>query len=142
MDASPLRPCGATGILRGVERPALRLSATVLDAPDPRALAAFYRQLFGWPIVDDHPAWVTLRPPGGGPGFSFQLEERYERPVWPAERERQQMQLHMDIEVEDLDGAVAYALEAGATLADFQPQENVRVLLDPAGHPFCFFVNA
>jgi hypothetical protein len=52
------------------------------------------------------------------------------------------MQLHMDIEVEDLDGAVAYALGAGATLADFQPQENVRVLLDPAGHPFCFFVNA
>jgi hypothetical protein len=59
----------------------------------------------------------------------------------PAERDRQQMELHLDIEVEELDGAVAYALEAGATLAEFQPQENVRVLLDPAGHPFCFFVN-
>jgi catechol 2,3-dioxygenase-like lactoylglutathione lyase family enzyme len=115
------------------------LTATVLDAPDPRALASFYQQLFGWPIVADYPAWVTLRPPGGGPGLSFQLEERYVRPTWPAEDERQQMQLHLDIEVEDLEGAVAYALDAGATLAEFQPQEHVRVLLDPAGHPFCFF---
>lgn len=120
----------------------MTLSATVLDAPDPRALAAFYQQLFGWPVVSDYPAWVTLRPPGGGPGLSFQLEEHYVRPAWPAERDRQQMQLHLDIEVEDLDGAVAYAIDAGATLAEFQPQEGVRVLLDPAGHPFCFFVNA
>ncbi|MHA6619478.1 VOC family protein [Pseudonocardia sp. DLS-67] len=123
-----------------MERPALTLSATVLDAPDPRALAAFYRQLFGWPAVQEDPEWVTLRPPGGGPGLSFQFEELYEPPTWPAGRERQQMQLHLDIEVEDLDGAVAYALDAGATLAGFQPQENVRVLLDPVGHPFCFFV--
>ena len=116
------------------------LSATVLDAPDPRALAGFYQQLFGWPAVQDDPAWVTLRPPGGGPGLSFQLEELHERPTWPARRERQQMQLHLDIEVEDLDSAVAYALDAGATLAEFQPQEHVRILLDPVGHPFCFFV--
>lgn len=124
-----------------MEQPALTLSATVLDAPDPRRLAAFYRQLFGWPVVSDDPTWVTLRPPGGGPGLSFQLEERYERPSWPAEPDRQQMQLHLDIEVEDLEGAVAYALAAGAELADFQPQEHVRVLLDPVGHPFCFFAN-
>ena len=121
-------------------RPALTLTATVLDAPDPRALARFYQQLFGWPVVDDYPGWVTLRPPGGGPGLSFQLEEHYVRPAWPAERDGQQMQLHLDIEAEDLDAAVAYALDAGATLAPFQPQEHVRVLLDPAGHPFCFFL--
>ena len=29
--------------------------------------------------------------------------------------------------------------DAGATLADYQPQEDVRVMLDPAGHPFCLF---
>jgi catechol 2,3-dioxygenase-like lactoylglutathione lyase family enzyme len=119
----------------------MTLAATVLDAPDPRALARFYQQLFGWPIVDDGPDWVTLRPPGGGPGLSFQLEELYERPTWPADRGRQQMMLHLDIEVEDLDAAVAHALGAGATLAEFQPQEQVRVVLDPVGHPFCFFVN-
>ena len=123
-------------------RPTMTLAATVLDAPDPRTLARFYHQLLGWPVVDDDPAWVTLRPPAGGPGLSFQLEELYERPAWPAERERQQMMLHLDIEVEDLDAAVAHALAAGGSLAEFQPQEQVRVVLDPVGHPFCFFVNA
>jgi Glyoxalase-like domain len=29
-----------------------------------------------------------------------------------------------------------------ATLAEFQPQEDVRVCLDPAGHPFCLYVEA
>jgi hypothetical protein len=27
----------------------------------------------------------------------------------------------------------------GAAPAGFQPQDDVRVLLDPAGHPFCLF---
>jgi hypothetical protein len=49
------------------------------------------------------------------------------------------MQLHLDIEVEDLDAAVALAVEAGATVAEFRPQDDVRVCLDPAGHPFCLF---
>jgi glyoxalase superfamily protein len=30
-----------------------------------------------------------------------------------------------------------WATALGATLAVAQPQDNVRVLLDPAGHPFC-----
>jgi hypothetical protein len=45
--------------------------------------------------------------------------------------------MHLDIEVEDLEVAVADAVALGARVADFQPQDNVRVLLDPAGHPFC-----
>jgi hypothetical protein len=49
------------------------------------------------------------------------------------------MMSHLDIAVEDLEAGVAWALAAGATLADFQPQERVRVMLDPAGHPFCLF---
>ena len=32
------------------------------------------------------------------------------------------------------------ALELGAGEAEFQPQGNVRVLLDPAGHPFCLYL--
>jgi len=36
---------------------------------------------------------------------------------------------------------VQWALEAGATLADFQPDLDNRVMLDPAGHPFCLFEN-
>jgi hypothetical protein len=51
------------------------------------------------------------------------------------------MMMHIDIAVDDLAPAVADAIELGATLADFQPQENVRVLLDPAGHPFCLYLD-
>ena len=45
--------------------------------------------------------------------------------------------IHFDFQVGDLDSAVADALALGATVAAAQPQQNVRVLLDPAGHPFC-----
>jgi hypothetical protein len=45
--------------------------------------------------------------------------------------------MHFDFQVGDLDSAVAEAVALGATVAQDQPQENVRVLLDPAGHPFC-----
>jgi len=49
--------------------------------------------------------------------------------------------LHLDIQVDDLDAAVEHAVAAGARLADHQPQERVRVMLDPAGHPFCLFLD-
>ena len=65
--------------------------------------------------------------------------ERYVRPVWPGEEGDQQMMMHLEIRVDDLDAAVAHAVAQGATLADFQPQQYVRVCLDPAGHPFCLF---
>jgi hypothetical protein len=45
--------------------------------------------------------------------------------------------MHFDFQVGDLDSAVAEAVALGATVVATQPQENVRVLLDPAGHPFC-----
>ena len=116
------------------------LSATVLDAPDARALAGFYRRLLGWTVEKDEPTWVTLRPPGGGPGLSFQTEAAYVRPTWPARPGDQQMMLHLDIEVDNLDAAGAHAVAAGAVLAEYQPQIDVRVYLDPAGHPFCLWV--
>ncbi len=28
----------------------------------------------------------------------------------------------------------------GATLGGFQPQDDVRVCVDPAGHPFCLYL--
>jgi hypothetical protein len=49
--------------------------------------------------------------------------------------------MHLEIRVDDLEAAVEYAVGLGATLADFQPQEDVRVCLDPAGHPFCLFMS-
>jgi len=58
---------------------------------------------------------------------------------WPPADGRQQMMLHLDFEVSDLAAAVSHAVELGAQEAAFQPQDEVRVLLDPAGHPFCLW---
>ena len=117
-----------------------RLTATVLDSPSATALAEFYHRLLGWPFGVVEPDWITLRPADGSAGLSFATEPRYVPPVWPSDDARQQMMLHLDIEVSDLAAGVAHALSCGATLAEFQPQELVRVLFDPAGHPFCLWV--
>jgi catechol 2,3-dioxygenase-like lactoylglutathione lyase family enzyme len=121
------------------QQPRMSLTATVLGAPDARALAEFYRQLLGWPYGTNEPGWVTLRPAGGGAGLSFQDEPDQPRPDWPASPDDQHMMMHLDIEVDDLQAAGARAVSAGAELAKFQPQDGVRVYLDPAGHPFCLW---
>ena len=120
-------------------QPRMRVSTTVLGAPDAPALAAFYRRLLGWDTVVEEPYWVTIRPPDGGSGLSFQYEPLHTPPVWPAEADHQQMTAHLDIAVEDLLAGVDWAVEAGARLAAFQPQKGVKVMLDPAGNPFCLF---
>ena len=108
--------------------------------PDPKGLALSYQRLLGWPIGTDEPDWVTLRPEDGGAGLSFQREPAYVRPTWPSTADAQQMMAHLDIRVDDLDAAVTHAVAAGASVADFQPQDDVRVCLDPDGHPFCLYV--
>ncbi len=124
------------------ERPKMTITGVVLGAPDPRALAEFYRDLLGWEIGADEPDWVTLRPPEGQTGLSFQTEDAHVPPVWPAGRGDQQMMLHLDILVDDLEAGGAQAVAAGAVLAEFQPQDDVRVYLDPAGHPFCLWIES
>jgi catechol 2,3-dioxygenase-like lactoylglutathione lyase family enzyme len=122
-----------------------------IGAPDPRELAAFYARLLGWTVTASDPAqpgfppedgWAQLRPPPGevGPTLNFEYEARYTRPVWPSVAGEQHITEHLDIAVTDLDGSVGWALEQGATLASYQPQDDVRVLFDPAGHPFCLYI--
>jgi len=121
------------------ERPRMTMSGIVLDSMDARTLAGFYQRLLGWPIEIEEPGWVKLASPAGGPGLSFQDESAYVRPTWPAGPGDQQMMAHLDIRVDDLDEAGAHAIAAGAVLAEYQPQPDVRVYLDPAGHPFCLW---
>jgi predicted enzyme related to lactoylglutathione lyase len=111
----------------------------VLEAPDGAALARFYCSLFGWPIAKQDPDGAAIAVPGTSSYLAFQSAPGYVPPVWPAAEGRQQMMMHIDVAVDDLAAAVADAVGLGATLAGFQPQEDVRVLLDPAGHPFCLY---
>jgi len=53
--------------------------------------------------------------------------------------------LHLEVEVDDVEAAVARALALGRTAAAWQPPDRdparLRVVLDPAGHPLCLFVH-
>jgi len=120
--------------------PRLTVTGTNIDAPDANALADFYRRLLGWTTRTEEPGWVVIQAEDGSGKLSFQTESRYVRPVWPAGPGDQQMMMHLEIAVDDLEASVAHAVAQGATLAGFQPQEDVRVCLDPAGHPFCLYL--
>jgi len=110
---------------------------TAIEAPDPGALAAFYSALLDWPVVHQEPGTASVKPPQDSVYMVFQRAEDYVPPVWPPAGGAQRTMMHLDIEVTDLDAATADAVALGARVADFQPQDNVRVLLDPAGRPFC-----
>jgi catechol 2,3-dioxygenase-like lactoylglutathione lyase family enzyme len=110
---------------------------TAIEAPDPGALAEFYSRLLGWPIGHQEPGTAIVAAPEGPIYLVFQQAEGYVPPVWPPAAGRQRAMTHFDFQVGDLDEAVAEALALGATLAGHQPQEHVRVMFDPAGHPFC-----
>jgi catechol 2,3-dioxygenase-like lactoylglutathione lyase family enzyme len=110
---------------------------TALEAPDPATLAAFYSGLLDWPVVNEQGGAFIVRPPQDSVFLVIQPAENYLPPAWPPVSGAQRTMMHLDIEVADLDEAVAEAVALGARIAGFQPNDNVRVLLDPAGHPFC-----
>jgi catechol 2,3-dioxygenase-like lactoylglutathione lyase family enzyme len=114
---------------------------TVLSARDPSALARFYSALLGWEVADESPEWVTIRMPGTTHYLAFALDEHHEPPAWPSRPGAPTMQLHLDLGVTDPTAAAEDALALGAVFAASQPQDDVRVLLDPAGHPFCLYAD-
>jgi glyoxalase superfamily protein len=110
-----------------------RMPSFVIDCPDPGALAGFYATLLDW-RTEVEPDWVEIRSPDGQ-CISFQQVADYTPPVWPGQDMPQQM--HLDVVVDDLDDAEQAVIALGATRAEHQPGTSFRVLLDPAGHPFC-----
>lgn len=114
---------------------------SVLDSPDPPRLARFYADLLGLELHGDEPGWMTVRSPGTRTYLGFHGSEQYVRPVWPPAEGEQQQMAHLDFGVRDVPGSVETAVSLGATLADFQPQDDVRVMLDPDGHPFCLYLD-
>ena len=117
----------------------MRIAGTVFSSRRPRELAAFWSRFLDWPMRGDEDGWVVVRPDDVSHGLSFHEDVEYVPPVWPSRPDAQQMMLHLDIGTDDLDAAVEWAVDCGATLADPQPQDGVRVMLDPDGHPFCLF---
>jgi len=115
------------------------LAVIVMNCLDPAPMAAFYCAAGGGEIVssDADSSCVRL----GGMTLFFQSVEDYRAPTWPSSDVP--VQIHMDFRVEDLAEAEEVLRGYGATTAEFQPHGEVaRVMLDPAGHPFCIGARA
>ncbi|HJQ45611.1 MAG TPA: VOC family protein [Amycolatopsis sp.] len=106
-----------------------------VDCPDSLALAEFYAAVLEWPAptVRFDGNWVDITGPKGQV-IAFQRVENYRAPEWPGQTVPQQM--HLDLDVADLDAGQARIEALGARLLDDKP-ETFRVFADPAGHPFC-----
>lgn len=111
-----------------------RFPVVVLDCPDPRALAEFYSALLGWAVERTEDDWCAIRADYGD-SIAFQQVQGYAAPEWPGQNRPQQM--HLDLDVDDLDAAEAAVIALGAVKHEHQPGTSFRVFLDPAGHPFC-----
>ncbi|HEX2140985.1 MAG TPA: VOC family protein, partial [Candidatus Limnocylindria bacterium] len=90
-----------------------------IDTPDPLALARFYATLLDWEVTgDDGDRSSAAINPGEGVAYvGFEQVDDYEPPVWPGQRGKQRMMMHLSFEVGDLDAAVQHAVELGARLA-------------------------
>jgi catechol 2,3-dioxygenase-like lactoylglutathione lyase family enzyme len=113
------------------------MRSVVLDCPDPRGLAEFYRAVLGGEITVAEDDWVVLSVEGLR--LAFQLAAGFAPPTWPMGDRPQQF--HLDVTVDDVDAVEPQVLALGAIKHDVQPGEaagdSFRVYLDPAGHPFC-----
>ena len=122
--------------LVAMTEPVGQLASISLDCPDPDLLADFYSRLLGLKeaFATDDRGVVALA--GAGPMLTLMRVDSYVPPSWPDGPQHQQ--LHLDIAVEDLGPATDAAVALGAMPVVHQPApEQWRVLLDPAGHPFC-----
>lgn len=111
----------------------------VLDSDDADGLSAFYERLLGWTRFpgEEFTTLANVEQKGFPTWITFQQVDDYVPPVWPATPDKQQQMAHLDFHVEDVAEGVRHALACGATLSEVQLEEEWRVMLDPAGHPFC-----
>lgn len=112
----------------------VRLGAIAVDCPDPAGLGDFYKNVLGLDVMFSSPDLVALQ--GAGVLLTFERVADHQRPDWP--RGPVSKQLHLDLAVSDLDTEESRIVALGATKAEVQPNpDKWRVLIDPAGHPFC-----
>lgn len=133
----------------GPHRPNVSWSGVCLDCADAEEMARFYGDVFGWEVTGrDSPdarlggsGWICMSGPRGGPTVSFQAEDWYEPPTWPEAPGEPTKMMHFEVVVDDVDAALEVVIRAGGRVAPTQPahrnRRELRVVLDPAGHPFC-----
>ena len=107
-----------------------RLVAVSLDCADPQLLADFYRAALGGRQLWAKESSVAVEVPGAV--LVAQRVDGYVPPIWPGSS-----LVHLDLTASDLDVAAERMVALGATWPEEQPDPRWRVLLDPAGHPFC-----
>lgn len=127
------------------EAVAFRWNAVCIDcAPDDfDSEVAFYRDLLGTEVAEREERWAALQDPQSRMWLNIQAEDWYVPPVWPEELPAQSKMMHFEVRVEDVQAAVTRAVSFGAREAPRQPVDRdsrtLRVMLDPAGHPFCLW---
>jgi catechol 2,3-dioxygenase-like lactoylglutathione lyase family enzyme len=118
-----------------------------IDCERAGPMARFYAGLLGFEVRDLGPGgrWAQLFDPNGGVHVNIQGDPRYEPPTWPEQPGEPTKMMHFEVRVDDLEAAIARALELGGTEAPWQPPDRdrgrIRVMLDPAGHPLCLFLH-
>lgn len=119
----------------------IKMYSFTVDCIDPYELAKFYAELLNWEIAFHDENWACVGAPGAVqgayPGITFQRNPEYKPPVWPEKNGAQQQMAHLDFAVNNLEEATQHAINCGATIADKQFFDSSKVMLDPAGHPFC-----
>ncbi|MCB5906257.1 VOC family protein [Streptomyces pinistramenti] len=118
--------------------PLAKIRTIVLDCPEPLALAEFSAGVLGGEVKGGADAdWVDLFV-DGTVRLSFQRANGFVPPGWP--RAEHSQQLHLDLDVDDLEAREAEVLALGARALDLEDEggeRDFRVYADPVGHPFC-----
>ena len=111
----------------------------VLDSDHADDLSAFYERLLGWTRFkgEEYTVLKNVEQSGFPTWITIQQVDHYVPPVWPATPDEQQQMAHLDFHVENVEEGVKYAMSCGATMSAIQFDERWRVMIDPAGHPFC-----
>jgi hypothetical protein len=112
-----------------------RLWSVTLDCDDPAREADFWAAMLDGTVGYRSADFVGVEL-GTGLWIGAVRSAGHKPAQWPDGDVPQQF--HLDVAVADLDAAERVALDLGAAKADHQPApDRWRVLIDPAGHPFC-----
>lgn len=115
----------------------MKIFSIVIDCKNSEELSDFYSNMLGWKKINKDPEYIAVISPNNYPILLFQENENYIAPIYPASKYGQQQMIHLDFSVEDIDKGVAHAISCGAILSEYQFSDSWKVLIDPAGHPFC-----